>query len=71
MEEWSTQTHGAAAQKEVAAHLEGRTVAVDISLWVCHAKLHATLSEVFDNEEASTLKVAFDRVGHHATYASL
>jgi hypothetical protein len=62
MQEWSTETVGENAQREVASQLEGRVVAVDISLWVCQATQHTVLMEVFDNEDASAVKVCFDRV---------
>ncbi len=64
MREWNCETDGQLAQKAVAAKLEGKVVAVDVSLWTCQALMQGALVEVFPDEEARVVKVAFDRVSH-------
>lgn len=60
--EYNCETDGQLAQKKVAEKLEGKIVAVDVSLWTCQALTQAALQEVYPTEEARVVKVAFDRV---------
>ncbi|CAL8471936.1 g11478 [Coccomyxa elongata] len=60
--EWNCETDGQKVQKVVAEKLEGKVVAVDISLWTCQAFTQGVLKEVFESDEQRVVKVAFDRI---------
>ncbi|KAK9905956.1 hypothetical protein WJX75_009484 [Coccomyxa subellipsoidea] len=66
--EYNCETDGQLAQKKVAEKLEGKIVAVDVSLWTCQALTQAALQEVYPTEEARVVKVAFDRIINHLRF---
>lgn len=69
--EWNCETDGQKVQKVVAEKLEGKVVAVDISLWTCQAFTQGVLKEVFESDEQRVVKVAFDRVSHPDQLAAI
>lgn len=70
---WRSLEHGGAvwrldgstpAQHEaLTAELEGKVLAVDLSVWIMQAQTQPALLENYHSPHARALKIVFDRVG--------
>ena len=64
-DEW----RGASETVDMVAQIDGKAIAVDITIWMCEAMTQPALKEVFDSDTACVLKVCFDRVSPSLQYA--
>lgn len=55
------------SQADVAAEVEGKVIAVDLSVWLVQATTQTALYEAYGSPHAACLKIVFDRVSHSMT----